>query len=58
MVDRLSKINKKECYLELFKYLRTNIVPYTIKYTGVFFTLNDLQQSVVYQLDEIISKYE
>ena len=58
MVERLGKINKKQCYLELFKYLHTNGVPYTIKDNGVFFTLNDLEQTVVYKLDEIISKYE
>ena len=35
-----------------------NGVPYTIKEAGVFFILNDLEQSVVYKLDEIITKYE
>ena len=58
MVARLGNINKKQCYIELFKYLHTHGVPYTIKEAGVFFTLNDLEQSVVYQLDEIITKYE
>jgi hypothetical protein len=54
----LGKIKKKQCYLELFKYLHTNGVPYTVKDSGVFFTLNELEQSVVYKLDEIIAKYE
>jgi len=58
MVDRLSNINKKQCYHDLFRYLRTNGIPYTIKEAVVFFTLNDLEQSIVYQLDEIITKYE
>ena len=58
LVDRLGKIDNKQCYLELFKNLYKNGVPYTIKEAGVFFTLNDLEQSVVYQLDEIITKYE
>ena len=58
MVDRLGKIDNNQWYLELFKYLHTNGLPYTIKESGVFVTLNDLEQSVVYQLDEIITKYE
>ena len=58
IVDRLSNINKKQCYLELFKNLHENGVPYTNKESGVFFTLNELEQSVVYELDKIISKYE
>ena len=58
MVDRLSKIGKKQCYLELFKYLHKTGVSYTVKDSGVFFTLNELEQSVVYKLDEIITKYE
>ena len=58
MVERLGKINKKQCYVDLFKYLHTNGIPYTIKEAGIFFTLNDLEQRVVYQLDEIITKYE
>ena len=58
LVERLGKIDKKQCYLELFKYLHTHGIPHTINESGVFFTLNDLEQSVVYKLDEIISKYE
>ena len=58
MVDRLSNIDKKQCYLELFKYLHTNGVSYTAKDSGVFFTLNELEQSVVYKLDDIMTKYE
>ena len=58
MVGRLSFINKKQCCLDLLRYLHTNGIPYTIKEAGVFFTLNDLEQSIVYQLDEIITKYE
>ena len=58
MVEKLERINKKQCYLELFKYLHKHGVPDTIKESGVFFTLNDLEQSIVYKLDEIISKYE
>ena len=58
MVERLGKISKKQCYLKLFKYLHTNGIPYSIKEAGDFFTLNDLQQRVVYKLDEIITKYE
>ena len=58
MVERLCKINKKQCYLDLFKYLHKNGVPYTVKDSRVFFTLSELEQSVVYKLDEIISKYE
>ena len=27
MVERLGKINKKKCYLEMFKYLHKNGVP-------------------------------
>ena len=58
MVDRLGKIKNKQCYLDLFKYLHASKVPYTIKESGVFFTLSDLEQSVVYKLDEIITKCE
>ena len=58
MVARLGKVKKKQCYLELFKYLRTNGVPHTINNNGVFFTRNDLVHSVVYKLDEIITKCE
>ena len=58
LVDRQGNINKKQCYLELFKYLHTNGVPYTIKESGVFFTLNELEQRILYKLDEIITKYE
>ena len=58
MVDRLSKINKKQCYVDLFKFLRTHGVPYTKKEAGIFFTLNDLEQGVVYQLDDIITRDE
>ena len=58
MVERLGKINKKQCYLDVFKYLHTNGVPYTVKDSGVFFTLNELEQSVVYKLDDIMTKYE
>ena len=58
LVERLGKINKKQCYLDLFEYLHKNVVPYTVKDSGVFFTLSELEQSVVYKLDEIISKYE
>ena len=58
LVDRLGKIDNKQCYLELFKYLYKNGVPYTIMEAGIFFTLNDLEQGVVYKLDDSISKYE
>ena len=57
MVERLGKISKKQWYLEVFKYMHTNGIPYSIKEAGVF-TLNDLEQRVVYKLDEIITKYE
>ena len=56
--ERLGKITRKKCYLELFKYLRTNGILYSIKEAGVLFTLNDLEQRVIYKLDEIITKYE
>ena len=49
---------KETVLLGLFKYLRTNGVPYTIKESGVFFTLNELEQRILYKLDEIITKYE
>ena len=58
VVDRVGKSDNKQCYLELFKYLCKHGVPYTIKEAGVFFTLNDLEQSVVYKLDETITEYE
>ena len=56
--DRPGKIKRKKCYLELFKYLRTNGISYSIKQAGVLFTLKDLEQRVIYKLDEIITKYE
>ena len=56
MVDRLIKNDKKQCYLELFKHLHKNGAPY-VKDSGVFFTLNEREQSVVYKLHEIITKY-
>ena len=46
MVARLGKTNKKRCYVELVWYLHKNRVPYTIQEVGVFFTLNELDQSV------------
>ena len=58
MVERLGKIKKKQWYLELFKYLHTNGVPYTVKDSAVLFTLNELEQTVVYELDNIVTKYE
>ena len=58
MVARLGKTNNKQCYLELFKYLHKHGAPHTVKESGVFFTLNDLEQRVVYQQDETITKYE
>ena len=58
LVDRLGNINKKPCYWVVFKYLHKNGVPYTIKESGFFFTLNELEQSVVYKLDKIITKYK
>ena len=58
MVDKLGKIDNKQCFLELFKYVHTKWVPYTVKEAGIFFTLNDLEQRIVYKLHEIISKYE
>ena len=58
MVERLGNINKKQCYVDLFKCLHKNRVPYTVKDSGVLFTLNDLEQRIVYKLHEIISKYE
>ena len=48
MVERLGKINKKQCYVEVFKYLHKSGVPYTVKEAGVLFTLNNLEQHVVY----------
>ena len=36
MVARLGKIKKKQCYLELFKYLHTHGIPYTIREAGAF----------------------
>ena len=57
MVERLGKINKKQCYLELFKHMHKNGITYTIKESGVYFHVNGLER-VVYQLDEIITKYE
>ena len=59
LVDSLSKIDNKQCYLVLFKYLHSNGIPCNVKKkSGVFFTLNLLEQSVVYKLDEVITKYE
>ena len=57
MVERLGEISQKQCYLELFKYLHTNGIPYYIQEAGVLFTLKDLDQRVVYKIDKIISKY-
>ena len=58
IVDRLSNINKIHCYHDLFKYLHTKGIPYTIKEAGVFFTLNNLEQSIMHQLDKTITKDE
>ena len=58
LVESLGMINKKQFYVDLFNYVHTNGVPYTVKDNGVFLTLNDLEQSVVYKLDEIITQYE
>ena len=58
MVDSLGKTKRKQCYLKLSTYLHTHGIPYTIKESGVFFTLNGLEQTVVYKLEEIITKYE
>ena len=58
LVDRLGKINNKQCYVDVLTYLHKHGVPYTLEDSGVLCTLNELEQSVVDELDTIITKYE
>lgn len=56
MVDDLKKLSK-EVHLELFSFFKKNNVKYTLNKNGVFININEVDNSILLELEDKISFY-
>ena len=58
LVNRISEIKNKKCYIELMKLLIKENVKYMRNHNGIFFNLGLLSDDVLTKIDYILIVYE
>ena len=58
VVQRISKVSHRQCFIEIFKYLVRHHIDFTINNNGALFNVSVLSQNTVYEFDDMITKYE
>ena len=55
MVRRLAAVNKRRCYIEVFRLIIEHKVAYTVYLNGVFFNLSSLPDELVLLIDDTLN---
>lgn len=55
LVNNIKNLNKKDLYKQIFILLLENNIKYTNNKNGVFFNINNLNDSLIRKINEIIN---
>lgn len=58
LVNRISDVKNKKCYIELLKLLINENVKYMRNHNGIFFNLGLLSDDVLTKIDDILISFE
>jgi len=58
IVDRINKLNSRRCNLKIFKIIYSDKVNFSKNDNGIFFNINNLNDSQLKIIDTIINYYE
>jgi hypothetical protein len=58
LVKRISDVNDKQCYKELFQLVVNENIEYTTNANGIFFNVSPLNDHLLNKIDYILSFHE
>ncbi len=58
IIDRLQRVQSRECYRAVFEFVVENEIPYTTNSNGVFFNTTPLPEETLDQIIDIINVFE
>ena len=58
IVNRIEKIKNKKIYLKIFKIIHNDNCKYTFNSNGVFLNITNLQNNVLYKIEQLLDKYD
>ncbi len=58
LLKRINDIKSKKIYIEIFKIINEANFKFTINNNGIFFNLLDLEDDIIYKIQDIIINYE
>ena len=58
LIRRIGLIKKKKVYIEIFRMIVDNNIPYTLNGNGVFFNLSVIDDDIIAQIAQIVKKYQ
>ena len=58
LIRRIGLIKKKKVYIEIFRVIVDNNIPYTINNNGIFFNLSFIDDDIIAQIAQIVKKYQ
>ena len=58
LVNRISDVKNKKCYIELLKLLINENVKYMRNHNGIFFNIGLLSDDVLTKIDDILISFE
>ena len=54
LIRRLTNVNIKQCYLDVFKYLVDNKIDYSVNNNGVFFNITTMTDDRLHDIEKIL----
>ena len=58
LIRRIGLIKKKKVYIEIFRVIVDNNIPYTLNGNGFFFNLSAIDDGIISQIDIVVKKYK
>ena len=58
LIRRIGLIKKKKVYIEIFRVIVDNNIPYTLNGNGIFFNLSAIDDGIISQIDIVVKKYK
>jgi hypothetical protein len=58
LTKRISDVNDKECYKELFRLVVDENIKYTRNINGIFFNITSLNDEMLNKIDHVLSYHE
>ena len=57
LIRRIGLIKKKKVYIEIFRVIVDNNIPYTLNGNGVYFNLSVIDDGII-EIAQIVKKYQ